>query len=105
MIGHLLNVEVGVSRRTVTRDAFGGSVESFATVSTERVRLQPMKASEADLYSKEGVTVTHKAFFNYGANVQARDRLSAFGSTFIVRTIMNPDYEDKFLVANVELQD
>lgn len=105
MIGHLLNVEVVVSRRTVTRDAFGGSVETFATVATERVRLQPMKAAEADLYSKEGVTVTHKAFFNYGSNVQARDQLAAFGSTFIVRTIMNPDYENKFLVANVELQD
>ena len=105
MIGHLLNISVDISRRTVARDAMGGSIETFANVSTERVRLQPMKASEANAYLKEGVTVTHRAYFNYGADVQARDRLIAFGKSFIVRDVVNPDYADRYLVADVELQD
>jgi SPP1 family predicted phage head-tail adaptor len=105
VIGHLLNIDVEVNRRTVTRDGLGGSIETFAKVATERVRLQPMKASEANAYLKEGVTVTHRAFFNHGADVQSRDRLAAFGKSFIVRSVTNPDYADKFLVADVELQD
>jgi len=105
VIGHLLNSTMYVHRRTVTRDALGGITESFALVASVDSRIQPLTAKETDLYSKEGETITHKAYFSFGANVEPRDRLIFRGKTFIVRTVMNPDYEDVYLVANVSEQD
>ncbi len=104
MIGHLLNRTATIKRRTVTRDGLGGLVESFSNVGRVNLRLQPIKASEVDTYSREGELVTHKAYMDYGAGVIARDLLRFRGNDYIVRSVINTDYEDAFLVVGVELQ-
>jgi SPP1 family predicted phage head-tail adaptor len=105
LIGHLLNRTANVKRRTVTRDGLGGSVETFAIVGNVKMRLQAISANESDVYSKEGEIITHKAFFDAEANIATRDRLRFRGNDYIIRSIINPDYEDAYLVAGVELQD
>lgn len=104
MIEHLLNSTVDIQRRTVARDALGGMTESFATIATADTRMQVLTAKETNDYSREGETITHRAYFSFGTDIAARDRILFDGKTYIVRTVENPDYENRYLAASVEFQ-
>lgn len=96
-IATLSNLTATVQRKTISRDGFGSSIESWGTSSTQKVAVQPVTGKEADSYSREEYSVTHKGYMAGSPDVVVGDRLLISSIKYLVRAALNTDMADHHL--------
>jgi hypothetical protein len=79
-------------RRTRTKDALGGSKDSFTTLFEDRAcwRQQASSGEIREAQARE-VQITHKVFFASDPGLDERDVLVIGGDTMSVRSYVHPD--------------
>lgn len=79
-----------VRRMTVTQDAFGGEVQTWAVASTGNAcRLMAKSASERAMSGSTGVAVTHKLFLSAGVDVTEADVIEIDSTEYEVKFVNN----------------
>ena len=111
-VATLANLAVTVERATVTKDAMGGQIKTWAPVLRTKCRLQPLSASESIRHSKDESVVTHKAYFPGTPNIQPGDRIPITAKPIATETdylyvtgVRNINYLDQFLTVELEKRD
>lgn len=100
-----LNERVTIQRRSSTRDAMGGQIETWQVRATLWARVQPMSAGEQYRRQQIQAKADWKVTIRYNGDVLPSDRLSWRGRTFEIKGILNPDMRRRFLdLACEELQ-
>lgn len=85
------------TKRTRTLDDYGGSVDSYTTVSTGRCWQQTASETEVNEYEKRGIAVTDKIYFTSAINltevnqITVTNTLSSSTVTFDIMTKAVPD--------------
>lgn len=100
----LFNSNARLEKRTQTLDAFGGIQESFAVSQSFACRIQPSNANEQNLYNREGMVVTAKAYVSHRLVANVTDRVKFGDRTFLIRGITNPDEADLYKILYLEEQ-
>jgi head-tail adaptor len=73
---HLLDQTVSIQRRTISRDANGAPVETWAAhLSSIPARVQPQAGSESNLYGAERARRPVTVFVAGGQDILERDRV------------------------------
>jgi len=90
-IAALSNISATVERKTLTRDAFGSSVEAWATSSTQNMAVQPLSGREIDDFSREEYTVSHRGYVSGTPDIVVGDRLDIDGDKFLIHAVLNTD--------------
>ena len=92
-----------VQRKTITQDASGGIVETWANHLTMRASVQPLSARELALYDRETEAITHKIYVSGAPDITHADRIRFKSKTYAIRGVRNPDERDRFLTIHAEL--
>ena len=101
----LFNSRATLKSRTQTFDAFGGIKESFPDGGVQfNCRIQPSNADEKNLYDREGVTITAKAYVSPRLDATITDRVSFGSRSFIVRGVVTLDEADVYKILYLEEQ-
>ena len=111
-IATLCNRTVDIERATLTRDAQGGRVETWAVhLPAQPIRIQPRSASERAIGGNPtNEAVTHKGYMPGWRDVKAKDRLtgrhpqSGEAEVFIVRGEHMTDHDGRLHVLELEEQ-
>lgn len=90
------NKTATVQRSTLTRDAVGGSIETWASDAVYQMALQPTSGSEDDRYGREEYTITHRGYLAGTPDILPDDRLSIDGNTYLIRAVLNPCGLDRY---------
>jgi head-tail adaptor len=96
-IASMSNVTATVQRKTITRDAFGATLESWATSSTESIALQPLSGSKANEYDREEWNVSHHGYASGSPDIVLGDRLSISSETYLIRAVLDIDTAGLYL--------
>lgn len=100
-----LRERVAIQRVTTTRDAIGGLIESWSTLTTVYARVQEMSAGEQYRRQQIQASASHKITVRYLNTIAPSDRIVWRERTFQIRGITNPDMRRRFLdLACEELQ-
>mgnify|MGYP003647689209 CR=1 FL=1 len=100
----MFNSRATLQTRTRKPDAFGGTTETFAVGDQFPCRIQPSNADETNLYSREGATVTAKAYVSASLVATIIDRVKFGTRTFLIRGVVNPDEADVYKILYLEEQ-
>jgi SPP1 family predicted phage head-tail adaptor len=95
---------ITIERATVTHDALGGEVETWAATGTVSARVQPLSGRETLAYSRETETITHKTYVPGAHDILAKDRFTFRNRTYIIRAVRNTDELDHHMVLECEVQ-
>ena len=79
---------VAIQRRTTVADAYGGSRESWATVSGQssvEAWVQPAGAAEITMFEKRGQSISHTVYFNADPVIDESCRLIFNGKVLTFR--------------------
>lgn len=98
MISHLLNRELTVARGSRVEDPYGGGTDTVTTVGTVLGRVSRPSPAEREVAAREGVRVTHTAYFDPGVDVRRGDTLTGDGQAFEVISIVAPSRPDYLIV-------
>ena len=108
-VATLANKTFVFQRATITRDAIGGQVETWANVARLRGRVQPLSADDAIRHAKEESLVTHKGYFSGTPDIRNGDRITLstkIDTTYLhVTGVRNIDFADEFLTVEFEERD
>lgn len=93
---------VTVQSKTVTRDAVGGRVNTWAAVSVALTdiacRIEPVRPFERSAYAHTVGGVSHVITIrDPGVDIDRRHRLTSGSRVFEIRGVTNPDGRDRFL--------
>ncbi len=102
MIGHLLTQEIALHRATLTPNAIGEQVKSYALEATFPGRLRPMTGKEAESADRKTLTATHRVYCG-ARDIRQTDRMIIGGRTYEVRFVSDPMSAGEFLQVDCEL--
>lgn len=101
-IGHLLNAQVTVWRRTSVPDGSGGQATAWVEVGPVRCRISQASAAERVAARQAGADHTQPVYFRPGSDVRRGDELRGGGQTWRVVADVVPS-EVVYLRADCEL--
>ena len=96
-VASLSNTTAIVQRKTITRDAFGATLESWATSSTISIMLQPLSGTKANEYDREEWNVSHHGYASGAPDIVLGDRLSISSETYLIRAVLDVDTAGSYL--------
>mgnify|MGYP004454349409 FL=1 len=96
-VASLSNTTAIVQRKTLTRDAFGATLESWATSSTISIMLQPLSGAKRDEYQREEWNVSHHGYASGAPDIVLGDRLSISSETYLIRAVLDVDTAGYYL--------
>ncbi|WP_017599201.1 phage head closure protein [Nocardiopsis lucentensis] len=101
-IGHLLNVEVTLWRRTTVPDGSGGQTTTWVEIGPVRCRISQPSVAERVAARQVGADHTQPIYLAPGTDVHRGDELRRAGQTWRVVAAVVPS-EDVYLRADCEL--
>lgn len=105
-VATLANATYTVERQTVTRDALGGQVRTWAQVLSLDGRVQPRGGTDQVFRGREEELVTHRGYFAGTPDVRVGDRIvTSAGRRLYVLASFNVDYADSFLTVDMQERD
>ena len=101
-VASLSNITAMLQRKTLTTDAVGGAVETWANQGNYQIALQPITGTEANRYDREEFDVTNKAYVAGKPDIVLGDRFSIDGNTYLIHAVLNPCSLDRHLEMHLE---
>lgn len=81
-----------------SRDAGGGIVSSWSTVDSVYADIRPVSGQERYRQGKVQETITHDIRIRYRTDITASNRVSYDSRTFNIKTVINEDERDRYLL-------
>lgn len=88
---------ITVQKNTPTRDATGGTVDSWSTHCTARARVEPMTGREYVGSERVTDSTTHKFTLRYQAGITPAMRISWGSRTFDIQSVINHEEKGRWL--------
>lgn len=101
-VATLANINVTVQRASSARGEWGTLEPVWSTHLRLRMRVQPLSSEEVILYSRDTVTITHKAYVNGTPDITEKDRLKIGSVIYKIKGVRNIDLADSFLTLELE---
>lgn len=96
-VASLSNTTAIVQRKTLSRDAFGATKESWATSSTISIMLQPLSGAKRNEYDREEWNVSHHGYASGTPSIVLGDRLSISSEIYLIRAVLDVDTAGSYL--------
>jgi len=93
---------ITVQRRTITRDAAGGTIETWADHLSISGRIRQLSGDDRLSADKDTVFATHRMYCML-ADIVETDRVVFSGITYAIKFIENPMLYGRFLQIDLEL--
>ena len=104
-VASLSNRTVQFERATITRDATGGRIQTWADSVRVKCRIQPLSGADVIRHSKEDMSVTHKAYTSGTPDIQPGDKFTLGSRTLFVQAVRDIDMLGRYTTLECEERD
>lgn len=95
MLAGQLRHRIGIERKTETRDAYGGVIETWVPIATRWGHVVPLTARESFQAQQVDARISHHVRLRHFDGLTAEDRLTYAARVFHISAVLNPLERDQ----------